>query len=300
MTNEHTTATSKKPKLNFRFLLSGAWIGGFVFCIIFAIATVFLGNWQMDRRMDKVDEINTIVDNYDIEPVSYAEAAGVFTDFDEQQKWTPVVVEGEYLEEDTLVARNRPRAGRPGFEVLVPFVTDSGDRIMVDRGWLPLGADASAPEAVPAPPEGQTEIIIRAVPGEVSVDRGAPQGQVASINLASINDQLQYDIADEAYGLMAAESPAPAEAPRQMPEPQRDEGPHLSYSMQWFTFGLMAFVVWGWLAYQKAVRNREDEMYGEREEDGFISAHRVQRVKPLKRRKGQMTDEEIEDAMLNG
>lgn len=300
MTNQHTTATSKKPKLSFRFLLSGAWIGGFVFCIIFAIAAVFLGNWQMDRRMDKVDEINTIVDNYDIEPVSYAEAGHLFTDFDEQQKWTPIMVQGEYLEEDTLVARNRPRAGRPGFEVLVPFATDSGDRIMVDRGWLPLGADASAPETVPAPPEGQTQIIIRAIPGEISVDRDAPQGQVASINLPSIHEQLGYDIAEEAYGLMAAESPAPAESPQQMPEPQRDEGPHLSYSMQWFTFGLMAFVVWGWLAYQKAVRNREDEMYGEREEDGFISAHRVERVKPLKRNRGQLTDEEIEDAMLNG
>src|SRR5699024_4803834 len=57
MTNEHPSASSTKPKLNFRFLLSGAWIGGFVFCIIFAIATVFLGNWQMDRRMDKLDEI---------------------------------------------------------------------------------------------------------------------------------------------------------------------------------------------------------------------------------------------------
>lgn len=300
MTNEHPSASSTKPKLNFRFLLSGAWIGGFVFCIIFAIATVFLGNWQMDRRMDKLDEINTIVDNYDLEPVSYAEASHLFTGFEEQQKWTPIVVRGEYLEEDTVVARNRPRAGRPGFEVLVPFETDSGDRILVDRGWLPLGADASAPEAVPAPPEGQAEIIIRAIPGEVSVDRGAPAGQVASIHLAGISDQLGYDIADDAYGLMAAESPAPDEAPQQMPEPQRDEGPHLSYSMQWFTFGLMSFVVWGWLAYQKAVRNREDEMYGEREEDGFISAHRVERIKPVKRRKGQMTDEEIEDAMLNG
>lgn len=299
MSIEDTAAPQKKPKLDFRFLLSGAWIGGFVFCIIFAVATVFLGDWQMDRRMEKLDEINTIVDNYDIEPVPYADAGYLFNDFNEQRKWTPVTVQGEYLEEDTLVARNRPRAGRPGFEVLVPFVTQSGDRVMVDRGWLPLGADASAPESIPDPPAGQTQLTMRVVPSEQSLDRGAPEGQVASINLPNINEQLDYEVADEAYGLMASESPAPAEAPQQMPEPQRDEGPHLSYSMQWFTFGLMSFVVWGWLAYQKAVRNREDEMFGEREEDGFISAHRVERVKPVKRRKGRMTDEEIEDSMLN-
>lgn len=299
MTHEHNMTPRKKPKLDFRFLLSGAWIGGFVFCIIFAVATVFLGEWQMDRRMEKLDEINTIVDNYDIEPVSYADAGYLFNDFNEQRKWTPITVAGEYLEQDTLVARNRPRAGVPGFEVLVPFVTDSGERLVVDRGWLPLGEDASAPDTIPSPPSGQVQLTVRTVPGEVSLDRGAPEGQVASINLGSIDQQLDYEIATEAYGLMASETPAPAESPQQLPEPQRDEGPHLSYSMQWFTFGVMSFVVWGWLAYQKAIRNREDEMYGEREEDGFLSAHRVQRAKPVKRRKGRMTDEEIEDSMLN-
>lgn len=300
MTDKPVDEAAKKPKLNFRFLLSGAWIGGFVFCILFSIATVFLGEWQMDRRMEKLDEINKIVDNYDDEPVPYAEAGGLFDDFDEQSKWTPIIIQGRYLEEDTMVARNRPRAGVPGFEVLVPFETESGDRLIVDRGWLPLGSDASAPESVPSPPQGQARIIVRAVPGEESLDRDAPAGQVASIHLPSINEQLDYEVADQAYGLMAAESPQMEVVPQQMPEPQRDEGPHLSYSMQWFTFGLMSFAVWGWLAYQKAVRNREDELFGEREEDGFISAHRIERAKPIKRRKGELTDEEIEDAMLNG
>lgn len=299
MTPETVAEASKKPKLNFRFLLSGAWIGGFVFCIIFSIATVFLGEWQMERRMEKLDEINKIVDNYDDEPVSYAEAGHLFDEFEEQGKWTPVIVQGQYIEEDTMVVRNRPRAGAPGFEVLVPFETDSGDRLIIDRGWLPLGADAAAPATVPSPPQGQARIIVRAVPGEDSLDRDAPTGQVASIHLPSINDQLDYDVADQAYGLMAAESPQMDVVPQQMPEPQRDEGPHLSYSMQWFTFGLMSFAVWGWLAYQKAVRNREDELYGERVEDGFISAQRIERAKPVKRRKGQLTDEEIEDAMFN-
>lgn len=300
MTALNSHDTQKKPKLNFSFMLSGAWIGGFIFCIVFAIFTVFLGEWQMDRRMAKLDEINKIIDNYDQEPVSYAEAGNLFGDFEEPHKWTPIIIDGQYMEEDTFLARNRPRAGVPGFEVLVPFQTDTGDIIIVDRGWLPLGTDASAPEFVPAPPSGDARIIVRVVPGEETIDREAPAGQVASIHLPIINDQLAYNVSEEAYGLMAAESPQMDTTPQQMPEPQRDEGPHLSYSMQWFTFGVMSFIVWGWLAYQKAVRNREDELYGEREEDGFISAHRVERLKPVRRRKGEMTDEEIEDAMLNG
>src|SRR5699024_8063479 len=146
----------------------------------------------------------------------------------------------------------------------------------------------------------ETEITIRVIPGEDTLDRGAPDGQVASNNLTSISEELDYAIAEDAYGLMATESPAPPEPHDQMPEPQRDEGPHLSYSMQWFTFGKMSLVVWGRLAYRTAVRIREDKLRGEREEDGFMSAHRFERANPVKRRKGRMTDEEIEDAMLNG
>lgn len=207
MSIEQQSETTKKPKLNFRFLLSGAWIGGFIFCIIFSIATVFLGEWQMDRRMEKLDEINKIVGNYDIEPVPYSEAGHLFGNFEEQHKWTPVIVDGQYLTEDTLVARNRPRAGVPGFEVLVPFVTESGDRILVDRGWLPIGKDASTPDAIPSPPEGQARIVIRVVPSEETINRDAPAGQVASINLPTVNEQLDYDVAEDAYGLMAGESP---------------------------------------------------------------------------------------------
>src|SRR5690625_5275780 len=138
MMQEHVPETTKKPKLNFRFLLSGAWIGGFVFCIIFAVATVFLGEWQMDRRMEKVHEINAIVSNYDNDPVSHGEARNLSAEVDDAQKSITVSVQPQSLEEATLIARNRPRAGVPGFEVLVPLETESGDRLLVERGWLPL------------------------------------------------------------------------------------------------------------------------------------------------------------------
>src|SRR5699024_10991974 len=49
------------------------------------------------------------------------------------------------------------------------------------------------------------------------LDRGAPDGQVASINLPSISEELDYAIAEDAYGLMATESPAPPESPSRCP-----------------------------------------------------------------------------------
>ncbi|WFP15313.1 SURF1 family cytochrome oxidase biogenesis protein [Citricoccus muralis] len=294
-----TAETTRKPKLDFRFLISGAWIGGLIFCVVFSIACAMLGQWQMDRRMQALEEINKVVRNYDAVPVPYSENADIFTDFRAERKWTPVTVRGEYLVEDSLIVRNRPHSGRPGYEVLVPFRTVEGDTLIVDRGWLPIGNSPGRPDDVPEPAEGTITIIVRALAGEPTLeDRSAPEGQVASIDLPAIADQLDYPIAESAYGLMAAESPEAAETPTQMPQPTEDEGPHLSYSMQWFTFGLMSFVVWGYMARQKAIQNREDELYGFTEEQGFISAHRMERKKATRRRGNQPTDEEIEDSML--
>jgi hypothetical protein len=46
---------------------------------------------------------------------------------------------GEYLTDDTLLARNRAHGGTSAFEVLVPFRTVDGDVFLVDRGWVPPG-----------------------------------------------------------------------------------------------------------------------------------------------------------------
>jgi cytochrome oxidase assembly protein ShyY1 len=289
----------KKAALDFRFLLSPQWLGGLAFCAIFAVACSLLGQWQMDRRMEAVAEINKVLENYDDEPVPLAGNAGLFTGFQASQEWTPVSMAGEYLTEDTRIVRNRPKAGKPGYEVLVPFRADTGDVIVVNRGWLPIGNTAGRPDVVPAPSEGDLDVVVRVKPGEPDLGRDAPEGQLASIDLVAFEDSVGYQVADTAYGEMVEEDPAPATRPQTLVPPTLDEGPHLSYSLQWFLFGLMSFIVWGYMARQKAINDRDDRELGLTEEDGYLSAHRAPRAKPVRRRGGRPTDEEAEDALLD-
>jgi cytochrome oxidase assembly protein ShyY1 len=296
---EPEAGTPKRARLDYRFLISPQWLGGLAFCAIFAVACALLGQWQMDRRMEAVAEINKVLENYDEPAVPLAANATVFTGFQAHQEWTPVEMEGRYLEEDTRIVRNRPLAGKPGYEVLVPFRADTGDVIVVNRGWLPIGDTPGRPDVVPAPPAGEVTVVVRAKPGEPDLDRDAPEGQLASIDLAAFADSVEYPVADTAYGQLAAESPAPEVGMQQPPKPPLDEGPHLSYSLQWFMFGLMSFVVWGYMARQKALNDRDDREQGLTEEDGYLSAYRAPRVRPSRRRGGRPTDEEAEDALLD-
>lgn len=290
----------------YRFLASSRWIGWLLLVCLFATTFVFLGQWQMDRRDTALTEISHVQRNYDAEPIEFQAADAFFEQLPADGKWTPVTLRGSYLPEDDVVVRNRISGSRPGYEVLVPFRTTDGTVVIVDRGFLPIGNDeAGRPDSVPAPPEGTVEVQVRLKASEPTLDRGAPEGQLASIDLPTYEQQLGYDISTGSYGLMYLETPAPADAPAQMLRPEEDEGPHLSYSLQWFAFGVLAFIGFGYAAKQQSRINREDreeraEAALRGEEPVLHQAHRMRkRPKKLVRRDGSPTDEATEDAYLD-
>ncbi|MCW4464945.1 SURF1 family protein [Glutamicibacter sp. MNS18] len=291
----------------YRFLASTRWIGWLLLVCIFAGACVFLGRWQMDRRAEVLTEISHVNENYFAPASSSPEALALFEELPADKKWTTVALEGQYLAEDTRVVRNRIKAGRPGYEVLVPFRLTDGRTVVVDRGYLPIGDErAGWPDQIPEPPAGTVQVEVRLKPGEPTLDRQAPEGQLATVNLPTYAGVLDYPIAQGAYGIMYAETPAPATAPQPLDEPDTDEGPHLSYSYQWFAFGLLAFVGFWYAAKQQRRLNREDaEELAEAKAAGFDEPiHKVRKIRTKQvkryRRDGSLTDEAIEDAMLDG
>ncbi len=281
----------------YRFLFSAKWLGWLLLVALLASVCVLLGNWQMDRRDQAHDVITAIESNYDADPADFETVPDIFAEADDADEWTPVVLRGEYDEAGQRVVRNRPLNGRPGYEVLVPLRLDSGPAVIINRGWLPIGNDvAGHPDTVPAAPEGDVTVVARVKPGESAVDRGAPEGQLASIQLDEYAAELEYPVFTGGYGLMAAENPAAAERPALMPKPAIDEGPHLSYSMQWYAFGVLFFVGYGYAARQQA---RMDRLQEEDEEAGYHEANPAPRPAAQKRSRKRPSAEEEEDAVLD-
>ncbi|WP_120005352.1 SURF1 family protein [Nesterenkonia muleiensis] len=296
------------------FLLSPVWLGWLGACVIFCVACYLLGQWQLDRREAALEEINRVVDNYDQDPVPYSEARDIFAEGSAEDEWTVVELRGQYLSDDSLLVRNRGHGGQVGYEQLVPFRDSaSGDVVVVSRGWLPTSStDGSVPAFNPEPPAGVVELTARMRPGEPEIDRDAPQGQLASIDLSEYQSQASYPLVQGGYGLMAEESPEPAQTPHQLARPSLDEGPHLSYSMQWVTFGLLSFVGWGYAA-RVHRRNLDAEELDELEGTGAAAADelgsadarlekqlRARRAKQMRRRQtGKYSDEDAEDAWVD-
>lgn len=293
-------------KRRYSFLLSPTWLGWLALCAVFALTCVFLSQWQIDRRELAQDEINRVVQNYDEEPVEYQQARGIFASPDDSQEWTVVNLTGEYLGEDAMLVRTRSHSGGVGFEQVVPFrEASTQDVLVISRGWLPTANEHSGePEFNPAPPSGEVNITVRVKPGEPEINRDAPEGQLASLDLEEFDSQVNYSVVQGAYGLMASEDPAPEEAPAQFARPTLDEGPHLSYSMQWIAFGLMAFVGWGYAARiharNQALRAEETEDDGLHRAQGPSYQQRLKDVRRAERlRTGKLSDEDLEDAWVD-
>jgi cytochrome oxidase assembly protein ShyY1 len=286
----------------YRFLFSSKWLGYLLLAAVFATACVFLGRWQMDRRAEALAEISRITTNYSAAPVPFAELKDQFRKLDPQREWTQVELKGSYDVAGQRVVRNRPLNGQPGYEVVVPFRLDTGETVVIDRGWLPIGNNnPGRPDSVPAPPAGNVTVVARLKHAEPELQRGAPEGQLASIDLAAYSAQLGYPLLTGAYGQLAAESPSVSEMPIAFPKPSTEEGTHLSYSLQWFAFGVLMFIGFGYAARQQARNAVIDAEDAEDSADGGFhhSSGPAPRRRPSPRKRKNATAEEEEDAILD-
>ncbi|MFS0867631.1 SURF1 family protein [Microbacterium sp. 179-B 1A2 NHS] len=264
------------------------WSGYVAIAVVFALACVLLSNWQFDRMAERDAELALVAGNYDRDPVPLGDVVPAGEDFDADDEWRPVTLRGEYLSDETLLVRNRPRGGTSAFEVLVPFRTDDGRIVIVDRGWVPPGQDRPEPDTVPAAPAGEVTVTGRLQPGEMSArdGRSAPEGQVPTIDLPLIADLLGDEdrTLASAYVLMNAEDPAPADRPNALEAPSEDPGPHLSYAIQWILFAVMGFAfIWYMI---------RTEMKHRREDAEIEAGVRDRPSRPTRRRDRDMQDED--------
>ncbi len=159
---------------------------------------------------------------------------------------------GVYDRTHEIVLRGQALREVPGVELLTPLrLWGAGDTaVLVDRGFVPT------PDAATLPPDasgaledpGEREVRGLALPLSSSSDSGQPvvtNGRTTwrRLDLATLRGRLPYPVLP-LYVLQLPDSTLPS-FPRRREAPELDDGPHLSYAIQWFAFALMAVVFAG-------------------------------------------------------
>ncbi|HXF94805.1 MAG TPA: SURF1 family protein [Gemmatimonadales bacterium] len=216
--------------------------------LIVAGVCVRLGIWQLHRlaeRRARNAEIRAARERPPLEVTGPGMAA-------ESVAHRRILVRGVYDYEHERVWRGRTYEGMPGVHVITPLeLPGGGSAVLVDRGWVP-SPDAARIDL--SAWRGPDSAVVRGY--GVALPRG--RGDVDPRLLA---DSVPYVLLPFGVQALPPDSPrgGPAGASRvgrrppiPVPPPALDEGPHLFYAVQWFSFALVALVGTGALLRRSA------------------------------------------------
>jgi cytochrome oxidase assembly protein ShyY1 len=241
-----------------RRLFTRRWLGALAVAALFAVGSFYLGQWQWGRHEAKVARNERLDRNYTAAPVPLGTVLSS-APLPRAQDWTRVEAVGTYRPDDQVYVRNRPNGGVYGYEVLVPLdLADGSGTVLVDRGWVEnsdRGADVLP--SVPAAPAGEVTVTGWVRPGEQSLGRDLPDGQVPSINLADASAAVGSPVLG-GYLLLESERTAEGATPARpaaLEPPDRSLGPHQAYAFQWWLVAMPAGFVLVWLGIRRELRD---------------------------------------------
>jgi len=207
-------------------------------------AFVSLGCWQLDRSREK----QALTDAFTAGSLDSVDATGL--GFAELPRYQQVRLRGAYDPSLQILLDNMPSSvGRPGYRVITPLERSDGlGWVLVDRGWVPLGATrAELPEVAVGAGEREVSGILdglpvpglRVGPATAPDATGWPRVMLFPTE-ADVESALGVDVESRIVLL----DPGAPDGFERTWRPSLGFGPerHLGYAVQWFAFAIVAVV----------------------------------------------------------
>jgi surfeit locus 1 family protein len=187
---------------------------------IVAVVCVRLGLWQLDRLEQRRERNRVIEAGFEAPPVPAESAA---TSPRATLRFRRVIAAGRWNYGRESVIPGRTRNGSPGVHIVTPLTLgNERTEVLVNRGWV-YSPDARSVDLSPWHEGDRVDVI-------GYVDEPPP-------SLRAANDQLYVVALADTNSAQEATRPA-----RLSPPPFDEEGPHLNYAVQWFSFAAIALI----------------------------------------------------------
>jgi surfeit locus 1 family protein len=244
----------------YRFALRPRWILSHLLVLLLVIVMINLGFWQL-RRLHERRTYNASVranESQAPQPVDDVLHAGDPVSVGHDLNFRRVTATGTYDTSNEIIVRARSLDETPGVWALTPLRLADGTGVVVLRGFLPSQGTLERVPADAEPPSDQVSVtgLVQETQTRGAFGPTDPAGghlaTMARADVARIAKQLPYPILP-AYVQLQTQQPAqPGPQPKVLPEPVLDEGPHLSYAIQWFIFTTIAIVGYPLILRRKA------------------------------------------------
>jgi cytochrome oxidase assembly protein ShyY1 len=211
-----------------------------VLIVGFATTALFLGRWQLERLQSRRAANAALLEARALPPLELTAAGPAPLPGRRLRVW------GSFDTANQLLLRGRVHDAAPGLEVVTAFHLAGSQAVLwVLRGFV-TSPDATTIPQLPPPIPGEVTLSGLAFAVPTTADGGQPlirgrdttwrrldQGTLARRTPGTF----------DSYLLLAGDSTGPGGLPTVEP-PVLDDGPHLSYAIQWFGIAL-AIVAFG-------------------------------------------------------
>ncbi len=209
--------------------------------VLFAVASaavfVRLGVWQLHRRGERRAQNAVIVARQqdterDVRGLSLTDTTAL--------RFRRVRVLGVPDYDHELILAARSHNGAPGVNLLTPVrVAGRDTAVLVNRGWVYAPDGATIDEKRFR--ESDTAFVGYAedYPSATGGSYASKPSVLARLGADVAARALPYPIA-RFYVVALGDSAGAADRPARLTVPPLDEGPHLSYAIQWFAFAAIA------------------------------------------------------------
>ena len=240
-----------------RRFLSPGWLIGLLAVSLFAWACfALLAPWQLGKSED-LDARNTrLAESIEAAPAPFGQVVDAPEAFVDRE-WRLVTLDGRWLPDAEALLRLRAVDGEPVYQVLTVFDPVDGPEILVNRGVVPVGENNTVPDyaAAPAEPVEITARLRAAESGQaepVLVD-GLPAVRV--LDPSVLGGALGHPLVPAGYLQLSGDQPGSLTP---VPIPGIENGPYLSYGLQWLAFGVLAPLALAYFAWAEIRARRRD------------------------------------------
>ena len=196
------------------------------------------GVWQLGRAASRRAQAEAFTAQ-NVVPVALPDGAAA-------PRYLHVRVEGHYQHEHQVLLDNMTEKGQVGYRVLTPFVTSAGVTVLVDRGWVALGASRQAL------PDVAVDESARVVTGRLDVlpRAGLDKPSAGAAGWPRVLNYPDWAALRALFG--AALYPRLVLLDRELPDGYarnwKPEGPaanrNVGYAVQWFALALTLIVLY--------------------------------------------------------
>ncbi len=216
------------------------------------ILMVNLGFWQLRRLDDRraLNEATAAAMAQDPTDIATLLAGSQEEDEEEVADYTSVIATGTYLSESEVRVANRSSGGLPGSWLATPLRLGDGRVVAVVRGWISRRSLLSDGAVAAQPPAGEVTVAGLAFGsrdnGRVGVTDAGETPEISTMDLSRFSEVTSLDVEDIWIRLrsQAPPQPGPRALPVPVPVPELNDGPHLSYALQWFSFSIGTVIVY--------------------------------------------------------